>query len=158
MKGSVCKGWESLFQQAAAFCACQATEKFPVLITGHKSCQSMMQQINRGGNVPKEEKEQISPEKSFVSDYARSQCLRLDAFPAPPEDVQQKKFMLQKKVCWFLSAKHFCPLYRNRQIDKVTMTTTKQRGRHALQKEFKLSRTAQRDCANSFIATVFFEK
>lgn len=93
----------------------------------------MMQQINRE-EYAKGRKRTDQPEKSFVRGYVRSWCLRLETSPAPPEDVLQKKFRLQKKLCWFLSVKHLCPLYRNRQIGKVTMTTTKQRGRHALQR------------------------
>lgn len=97
MKGSVCKGWESLFQQAAAFCACQATEKFPVLITGHKSCQSMMQQINRGGECAKGRKRTDQPREILCQWLCQKLVPQAGCLPCPTRGCAAKEVHAAKE-------------------------------------------------------------
>lgn len=90
-----------LFPQAAAFRACQdywkvsstnwQTQKFSEHDATHKG----------GRNMSKEEKEQTSQRKPLLVTTPEAGASVWKPSSAPPEDVLQKKFRLQKKLCWF---------------------------------------------------------
>lgn len=67
------------FTRQLLFVPVRMAEKFPALIGGHRSFQSMMKQI-MGEEYVKGRKRTDQLEKAFVGAYARSWCLTLEAF------------------------------------------------------------------------------
>lgn len=121
-----------LFQQAAAFCACQATEKSPVLITGHRSCQSVMQQINRGGICQRRKKNRSAREI-----LCQWQCQELvpqaGSLPCPTRGCGAKVHAAEEIVLVLVSETplSFVQKHADRQSDN---DNNKTKGKHALQK------------------------
>lgn len=108
--------------------------------------------------MPKEEKEQISqrnPLSVAVSGAGASGW-------KPSLSHQRmccKVSLWCKRNCGFFVSEtplSFVQKQADRQSDNGN--NKKQRGRHALQRRVQTEQTAQRGCANSFIATLYSEK
>lgn len=67
--------------------------------------------------MSKEEKEQTSQRKPLLVTMPEAGALVWKPFPAPPEVVLQKKFMLQKNLCWF--CQHKVTMITNKTKQKI---------------------------------------
>lgn len=97
---SVHKGWEVLLVSTGSCCLC-LSGCWRVSSTNYRTQKwSEHDATGKQEEYAKGRKRTDQPEKSFVSDYVRS-----GASGWKPPLPQQKKFMLQKKLCCFLSVK-----------------------------------------------------